>query len=59
MCRIIEHYIIRDNRSVRAEVSKPMATRELTLRYLGVNGVMNYVMLDKQAVLHSFCGQPL
>ncbi len=43
---IIEHYIIRDNLSVRAEVSKPKATREFTLRYLRVNGAMNYAMLN-------------
>ncbi len=48
---IIKHYIIRDNHSVRAEVSKPKATRKFTLRYLRVNGVMNYVMLNKIALL--------
>ncbi len=33
--QIIEHYIIRDNRSVRAEVSKPEAARGFILRSRG------------------------
>jgi len=44
----IEHYIICNNHSVRAEVSKPKATYRFTLRYLRVNGVMNYVMLNNK-----------
>jgi hypothetical protein len=48
---LIEHYIIRDNHSVRAEVSKPKTTRKLTLRYLMVSDVMNYVMLNNRSSL--------
>lgn len=45
---LIKYYIIRDNHSVQAAVSKPKAMHKPTLRYLRMNGAMNYVTLKNE-----------
>lgn len=44
--QVIELYIISDKHAVRAEVSKPNYQAVGTLRYLRVNGLMNYVKIN-------------